>query len=124
MKQQTLPNIEIDSWKEFINDHTLISTDTMPDPSDGHWCQACGEDPNITGHPLENDHVISKFDGGHDYTENRQGLCSPCNKAKGTDSYDYRGTWSCPNPFHVTTKKTIKNFHDRRNLNYRRKPKT
>lgn len=48
---------------------------------------------NLCGHPfgfklLELDHVIPKAKGGGDHIENRQLLCPPCNKLKGTDTME------------------------------------
>ena len=48
---------------------------------------------NLCGHPfgyklLELDHVIPKSKGGPDHIENRQLLCPPCNKMKGTGTME------------------------------------
>ena len=48
---------------------------------------------NLCGHPfgyklLELDHVIPKSKGGGDHIDNRQLLCPPCNKMKGTDTME------------------------------------
>lgn len=48
---------------------------------------------NLCGHPfgyklLELDHVIPKSKGGGDHIENRQLLCPPCNKLKGTETME------------------------------------
>ena len=50
-------------------------------------CMACGFDS-----PLEFDHIIPIANGGTSDVWNLQMLCMPCNRAKGTDSTDYRHT--------------------------------
>ena len=84
------------------------------------FCEACGENPNITGHPLQRDHIKPQYEHGSNEEHNIQMLCSVCNRSKGTDNYDWRGTFDRPNEYHVIQKKKVKAFHDARNFNKRR----
>jgi hypothetical protein len=51
----------------------------------GNICLRCGEK-----RPLHADHVIPLEKGGTNYITNIQPLCASCNRAKWTDSTDYR----------------------------------
>jgi 5-methylcytosine-specific restriction protein A len=56
----------------------------------GYTCLRCGRrEPEIR---LTVDHVIPLSRGGPNVAANVQGLCGPCNKAKGSSSTDYRCT--------------------------------
>ena len=52
----------------------------------GHKCLRCGR----TDQPLTMDHVVPLVHGGAHDPENVQPLCGTCNRAKHTDSTDYR----------------------------------
>lgn len=55
----------------------------------GGFCLAC----HSSGFPLTKDHVIPICKGGRDDIANLQPLCEACNRAKGTQSTDYRIDW-------------------------------
>jgi predicted membrane channel-forming protein YqfA (hemolysin III family) len=48
-------------------------------------CLSCGQ-----RRPLTKDHIVPVYHGGSDDISNIQGLCQPCNSAKGTRTIDYR----------------------------------
>lgn len=50
-------------------------------------CNGCGELFGIE--VMELDHVVAKARGGSDKASNRQLLCGPCNRLKGTRSHDW-----------------------------------
>ena len=84
------------------------------------FCEACGENPNVTGHPLQRDHIKPQYEHGSNEDDNIQMLCSVCNRSKGTDNYDWRGTFDIFNEYHVIQKKKVKEFHNTRKFNNRR----
>lgn len=67
---------------------------------DSYRCLCCGEDKQSL---LQIDHIVSRYYGGSDFTDNLQTLCKICNRVKGTKKIDFRQQITpldvCPSTF-------------------------
>lgn len=68
-----------------IATHTGDQWESMVTFFDGR-CVRCGGDEL----PVERDHIVPLYQGGHDGISNIQPLCARCNSSKGSDTTDYR----------------------------------